>query len=118
MDIFFDEQNRILKIHLRGELDHHGWTVSKDRIGMKLSTGNFAAILYDLEGLTFMDSSGIALIANGCKIASLFGAKVYVYTENPKHLKIFTLAKMNELATFISNRKELENLWKSPTKCD
>lgn len=116
MDILFEENNQSLIIYLSGELDHHNAVLAKDRIGMKLSTGCYSHILYHLVGLTFMDSSGIGLIANGCKIASVFGGKIYLYTENPKHLKIFTMANMHELATLISSGKELDTLWKSPTK--
>lgn len=116
MDILFEEANQALTIFLSGELDHHNCISAKDRIGLKLSMGSYHKILYHLEGLTFMDSSGIGLIANGCKIASVFGAKVYLYTENEKHLKIFTMSNMQELAILISSRKELETLWKSPMK--
>lgn len=118
MDIFFEEANHTLQIILTGELDHHSSMGARERIALKLSTGYYRHIIYQMNALTFMDSSGIGLVANGCKIASVFGAKVYIYTENPKHLKIFTMAKMEELATLISTRKELETLWKSPTKCD
>ncbi|MBQ7792037.1 MAG: anti-sigma F factor antagonist [Clostridia bacterium] len=118
MDILFEEANDTLKICLLGELDHHSCMGARERIGLKLSTGCYRNIIYHLEGLTFMDSSGIGLIANGCKIASIFNTKVYIYTKNPKHLKIFTLSKMDELATLLTSRKELEPLWKLPTKCD
>ncbi len=116
MDILFEETNQALTIFLSGELDHHNCISAKDRIGLKLSMGNYRKILYHLTSLTFMDSSGIGLIANGCKIASIFGAKVYLYTENEKHLKIFTMSNMQELVTLISNRKELETIWKSSMK--
>ena len=116
MDILFEEANQALTIYLSGELDHHNAVSAKDRIAMKLSTGCYQAILYHLGGLTFMDSSGIGLVANGCKIASVFGGKIYLYAENPKHLKIFTMANMHELATLITNGEELESIWKLPTK--
>ena len=116
MDILFEETNQALTIFLSGELDHHNAVAAKDRIAMKLSTGCYREILYHLGGLTFMDSSGIGLIANGCKVASVFGGSVFLFTENPKHLKIFTMANMQELTTIISDGKELETLWKSPTK--
>lgn len=118
MDICFEEANQTLLIFLAGELDHHSSLTARERIGLKISTGCYRKIIYQLNGLTFMDSSGIGLVANGYKTAAVLGATVYLYTENPKHLKIFTMAKMDELVTLLTSRKELDVLWKSPTKCD
>ncbi len=116
MDILFEEWENGLIIRLRGELDHHSSIAAKERIELKLSCGCYQKILYSLEELSFMDSSGISLVANGCKIASVLGAKVFVYTENPKHKKIFLMAKMDEMAELTDNRKELDTKWKLSTK--
>ena len=112
MDIKFQEQDRTLLISLFGELDHHNSIIARERIDMKLSTGSYRKILYSLAGLSFMDSSGIGLIANGCKTASAIGAGVWVYTTNEKYQKIFQLAKLSELCHIIVNEKELNTVWK------
>lgn len=112
MEIRFLEQERTLLIALSGELDHHNSICARERIDMKLSTGPYKKIIYLLSGLSFMDSSGIGLIANGCKTAAAVGAGVWVYTQNEKYLKMFQLAKLNELCHIIETEKELNTVWK------
>lgn len=112
MEINFIKQPGRLTIQPKGELDHHSAVSAREEIDLAVSTGFYRQILYSLEELTFMDSSGISLIANGYKTASLLGAKVLVYTENPKYLKIFTLSKLDDLVQIISTRKDLLKLWK------
>ena len=112
MEIRFQEQERTLKIILIGELDHHSSILSRERIDMKLSSNSYKKILYSLSQLSFMDSSGIGLIANGCKSANAIGAEVFVYTDNEKYLKMFQLSRLYELCHIISSEKELKKLWK------
>lgn len=113
MDIIFEEQPNTLLIRLLGELDHHNSITAKERIDLKLSCGFYKQIVYSLEELSFMDSSGIGLLANGYKTAQTLGAKVSVYTQNPKYQKIFTMAKLEDLVQIITNRKDLTKVWKS-----
>ena len=62
MEILFEEQNDTLMILLRGELDHHNSIAGRERLTLKLSQKNYRRIIFHLEGLTFMDSSGIAVV--------------------------------------------------------
>ena len=97
MEINFTTSENGMTIYLKGELDHHSSITAKERIDLKLATSLQKNIVYDLTGLTFMDSSGIGLIVNGYKIAKEFGGNVTVVTDNEKYAKIFKMSKMDEL---------------------
>ena len=112
MEILFEEQNQTLMILFYGELDHHSCIAGRERLTLKLSQKNYKRIIFHLEGLTFMDSSGISLIAHGYKLASVFGTATYVYTTNLRYLKMLNLANMREIVTILSHGKELCKLWK------
>ena len=112
MEILFEEQNDTLMILLRGELDHHNSIAGRERLTLKLSQKNYRRIIFHLEGLTFMDSSGISFIANGYKLASVFGTTTYVYTTHERYLRMLNLANMREIVTILSHGKELCKLWK------
>lgn len=112
MEILFEEQNGTLMILLRGELDHHNCITAREQLTLKLSQRNYRRIIFNLEGLTFMDSSGISFIASGYKLASVFGTHTYVYTTNQRYQKILAMANMRELVTILSHGKELCKLWK------
>jgi stage II sporulation protein AA (anti-sigma F factor antagonist) len=72
--------------------------MAKERIELHISSALERNIVYDITGLTFMDSSGIGLIAAGYKVARNFGGKVTVLTDNERYLKILALSKMDDLA--------------------
>ena len=51
-----------LIVRIGGELDHHYCDIIRNRIDPELMEPPIRNIVFDLTGLTFMDSSGIAVI--------------------------------------------------------
>ena len=62
MEINTKVEGRTLTIRLQGELDHHGAREMMDGMDRLIEQNLPAKTILDLEGLTFMDSSGIAVI--------------------------------------------------------
>lgn len=106
MNVEFEEKNDRLYVRLSGELDHHNMLNERNRIEMKLSTTTLSEINFDLNGLTFMDSSGISLIYNAYKIAKEFGQSVNVFSENERFVKILTLAGMKKFVKITLGRSD------------
>jgi len=106
MNVEFEEKNDRLYVRLFGELDHHNMLNERNRIEMRISTTTLSEINFDLNGLTFMDSSGISLIYNAYKIAKEFGQTVNVISENERFIKILTLAGMKKFVKIILGRGE------------
>jgi len=55
-------RDQCLLVRLRGELDHHWTDMLRQRIDQKMTECGLKHLLLNLEGLTFMDSSGIGLL--------------------------------------------------------
>ena len=108
MNVEFEEHQNTLIIKLCGELDHHSMITQKSRIEMKLSTNTKEEIIFDLNGLSFMDSSGISLIYGGYKIAVNFGQKVTVLSDNDKFIKILMLSQMDKFVKIVNGRECLK----------
>ena len=62
MEMTYRAENRILTIQLAGELDHHAARGSMDTIDRWIEQNLPSRTVLDLGGLTFMDSSGIAVV--------------------------------------------------------
>lgn len=105
MNVEFEEINGRLYIRLLGELDHHNMLMQRQRIEMKLSTSSPNEIIFDLNGLSFMDSSGISLIYGAYRIAEDFNQKITVLSENEKHIKILELARMKKFIKTVNGRE-------------
>jgi len=62
MPITLDHQPGGLVITLTGEIDHHGARTMLDQLEEAVGTRLPRRLTLDLSGVTFMDSSGIALL--------------------------------------------------------
>ena len=62
MQITYESNNRDLIIRLSGELDHHAAREAMRTIDQWIEQAIPSKTILDLGGLTFMDSSGIAVV--------------------------------------------------------
>ena len=62
MDMTYRVENRELTIRLAGELDHHAARGAMESIEQWIDQNLPGKTILDLGGLTFMDSSGIAVV--------------------------------------------------------
>ena len=62
MDINVKAEGRCMEIYLKGELDHHGAKGLMTRLDREIEQGLPMELVLDLSGVTFMDSSGIAVV--------------------------------------------------------
>ena len=68
-------ENGILIATLRGELDNHKANQIRSDISSSIFTGQARAVIWDLEGLGFMDSAGIGLILGRMRDLSPIGGE-------------------------------------------
>ena len=63
MNIHYKINNKILTIFIKGELDEYSAPKIKDNLDQILNQNFFCdKVVFDLSGLTFMDSTGIGLL--------------------------------------------------------
>lgn len=62
MEIKIDNENKILIIKLLEEIDHHSCEYIRRRTDFEISRYKPKKVIIDLEGVEFMDSSGIGMI--------------------------------------------------------
>ncbi len=62
MEMTYTAENRQLTIRMTGELDHHAARTAIGTIGEWIEQSLPRKTVLDLGGLTFMDSSGIAVV--------------------------------------------------------
>ena len=79
MEMTYATENRPLTIRLSGELDHHAARELMDSIDRCMEQNLPTKTFLDLGGLTFMDSSGIAVVLRAKRrMEALSGALVVV----------------------------------------
>ena len=100
MRVNFELRKNVLIIKLRCDLDHHNTELIRDLLDYNVEKKEVQHVLFDMEDVGFMDSSGIGLILGRYKkIKSRKGRVGFINVSNDitKMLKlsgIFLLAKL------------------------
>ena len=90
-------QDGTLTIALTGEIDHHCAKGHIEAITSKIEAYSPRICVLDFTDVTFMDSSGIAVVINALRQMTRLGGELQVTGLNPQPLKVFLAAGMNKL---------------------
>lgn len=81
-----------LVVRLNGELDHHTAELVRNRVDAELDADVCKNVIFSLEGLEFMDSSGLGVILGRYKKVSQHGGKMALCAVTDSVRKIFELS--------------------------
>ncbi|MDR0905383.1 MAG: STAS domain-containing protein [Oscillospiraceae bacterium] len=95
-----------LTLRFEGELDHHAARGAVRDVERAIEAHLPRACVLNLDGLSFMDSSGIAVILKAHRRVSELGATLLVTGARAQPLKVLAAAKLERLIT-IEHQKEL-----------
>ena len=99
MEIEAKSADRNLLLELRGEIDHHGATDALRQIERAIDAALPRLLVLDLAGVTFMDSSGIALILRAQQRMSLLDGSVLVRNAPSQARRVLDAAGIGRLVT-------------------
>ena len=97
MKVYTNYKDGRLTVYLIGELDHHS---AQDAVsGIFESMDSFLAreLVLDLSELSFMDSSGIALVVRAFRRLAASGGRMAIECPQPQPYKVLTAAGMDRL---------------------
>ena len=86
-----------LTLFFQGELDHHEAAAALRRITRTLDDYLPRDCVLDLKGLTFMDSSGIALILRVARLMAETGGRAWVENAGRQPLKVLDASGIDRL---------------------
>ncbi|MBR2871674.1 MAG: anti-sigma factor antagonist [Clostridia bacterium] len=93
MNIKFKNQLETLTLYVYGELDEYSSSNVKNIMDkVILSNTNCKKVVFDLSGVTFMDSTGIGLLIGRYKIVKKFNIPVYISGTTLATEKVLQLA--------------------------
>lgn len=96
----------ILKIDLRGELDHHMAHQIKDEIDYCIERHGLKKVLFNFKDVTFMDSSGVGMVIGRYKIIEKAGGKIGVINLSEKIKRIFEMSGLFNIIESYNDEKE------------
>lgn len=100
MPVVCTQENRSLTALLTGELDHHAAREVMAALERQIDAVLPLHLTLDLAGLTFTDSSGIAVLLRTLRHMEHLGGTMRVIHTPPQAEKVFRAAALQRLITF------------------
>ena len=91
-------QDKLLTIALTGEIDHHSARQIIEQLGDKIDQYLPSNCILDFQGVTFMDSSGIAVVLNTRRRMAELGGTVCLQNVAQQPMKVLTAAGIEKIA--------------------
>ena len=99
MEINAKTADRNLLLELSGEIDHHGARNAIRELEMAVDTALPKKLVLDMAGVTFMDSSGIALILRAQQRMQLLDGSLLVCNVPQQARRVLDAAGIGRLVT-------------------
>ena len=99
MEMQATSADRNLLLEFRGELDHHGARNALRELEMAVDAALPKVLVLDMSGITFMDSSGIALILQAQQRMQLLDGSILVCNVPAQARRVLDAAGIGRLVT-------------------
>ena len=90
-------ENGTLSVVLSGEIDHHCARGYIDAISSKIEIYSPSVCVLDFQQVTFMDSSGIAVVINALRNMTRIDGKLQVYGLSKQPMRVFLASGIERL---------------------
>ena len=90
-------QNGQLTVALTGEIDHHRAKDYIQAISSKMEVYTPSVCILNFCEVTFMDSSGIAVVINALRTATRMGSKLILSGISEQPMKVFRMSGIDKL---------------------
>lgn len=99
-------QDRQLTVVLTGEIDHHGAKALVQELRQRIETYLPLHCILDFQGVSFMDSSGIAIIISAVRQLRQVGGTVTVRGPQAQPLRVMHTAGLERIVQIQELQKE------------
>lgn len=90
-------QGSQMTVALRGEIDHHGARDCIREIVSKIDSYSPRVCILDFEDVTFMDSSGIAVVINALRRMAQAEGRLCLQSIGPQPMKVFKASGIDKI---------------------
>ncbi len=106
MNVEFKLREGCMRILLKGEIDHHTAKDICKASDMHIMNERPHTVLLDFSFVTFMDSSGLAVVVGRKRLCEKTGAKIYIVNISGHPEKILRMAGADRLIEFAEDSDE------------
>ena len=96
-------------VYISGEIDHHTSREIRESVDRMIVMQRPATLILDLEGVNFMDSSGLGLILGRYKKIKELDASMYICGADQRTMKILKMAGVDKIIKSVDCRGKNQN---------
>ena len=100
MEIEATSADRNLLLELKGELDHHGARDALRELELAIDAALPKKLVLDFSGVTFMDSSGLAVVLHLHRTCARSGREFVVRGAPPQPMRVFEASGLPQVMIF------------------
>lgn len=106
MNIGFEYVDRLLIVRIDGDIDHHSCEEIRSKIDKEITIKNPKSILFDMEQVGFMDSSGIGVLIGRYKLISNNGGKAGMTNVKPQIMRLCEICGLQKIIQIYPSKKK------------
>lgn len=99
-------KNSVLTVHLTGEIDHHNAGKMRMELDEAICRCRPKRLIFDLDGIDFMDSSGLGLIMGRYAVMKRLEGDMILKNPSERVKKIIDLAGLDRIMRIEGTRGE------------
>lgn len=96
LSITSDARGEVTIVHVGGEIDVYTAPVLRERLDEHISEGRHQLVV-DLEGVTFMDSTGLGVLVGRLKLVRVKGGTLRLACSSERILKVFSITGLDKV---------------------
>lgn len=106
MNIDFEYKDRLLIVKINGDIDHHSCEEIRSKIDKEIMLKIPKSILFDMENVGFMDSSGIGVLIGRYKSIANNGGKAGMLNIKPPIMRLCEICGLQKIIQIYPNKKQ------------
>ena len=108
MKVIYNEKDKLLKISITEEIDHHSSEKIRTRADFEIQKYIPKKLVMDFENVNFMDSAGIGMVLGRYKTVTMFGGTMNMINVKPNVKKVFETAGVTKIIPIIEKQGGIE----------
>ena len=96
-------------VYISGEIDHHTSREIRESVDRMIVMQRPGTLILDLEGVNFMDSSGLGLILGRYKKIKELDGNMYLCGADQRTMKILKMAGVDKIIKSVDCRSKNQN---------
>lgn len=97
MNVEYIKKEKKLILKIEEEIDHHNSEKIRKRADYEIEIHIPKKLVFDLENVTFMDSSGIGMLIGRYKLVQMLGGKTSIVNVKPQVKKVLEMSGVLKL---------------------